>query len=74
MPELVHVEDHDDHLLRAAYLDGEPAPTQWLLRRRLVHLLEALNILPNAITNQWDAGFADRAMTHLADLLAGVAP
>lgn len=71
--ELLRLLPDPGHTLAAAYLDGEPAPTQWLLRRRLVHLLEALNILPNATTNQWDAGFADRARAHLADLLDGVA-
>jgi aminoglycoside phosphotransferase (APT) family kinase protein len=61
--------DGEDALL-AAYLDGGPPPPLWSERRQLVHLIEALNTLPNTITEAWEASFADRARSHLIDLLA----
>ena len=42
----------------------------WTQRRRLVHLVEALNILPNAISQAWEPDYADRARGHLIDLVA----
>ena len=56
--------------LLAAYLDGSPAPSHWRERRRVVHLIEALNTLPNAGVRGWHDEFADRAREHLFALLA----
>ena len=57
-----------ENTLLAAYFDGDEIPPKWAQRRRLVHLVEALNILPNAISQMWDKSFADRARRHLIDL------
>ncbi len=61
--------DGEDDLL-AAYLDGGEVPPKWTERRHLVHLVEALNILPNAISQAWDTDFSDRAKAHLINLVA----
>lgn len=62
-----HPEGHDQ--LVDAYLQGDPTPEQWDQRKRLVHLIETLNILPNAIARSWDDDFSDRALAHLLELL-----
>jgi len=68
--EVLHAHpDRADALLRA-YLDGGPVPPHWPERRRIVHLIEALNTLPNADERGWDDAFAERARRHLDDLLA----
>jgi aminoglycoside phosphotransferase (APT) family kinase protein len=56
--------------LLAAYLDGAPVPPRWSERRRAVHLVETLNILPNAVTQGWNDHYVDRARHHLEHLLA----
>lgn len=56
-------------VLEAAYLDGGPIPDRWPERRRAVHLVETLNILPNAITQAWSTHYATRARHHLESLL-----
>ena len=61
--------DGEDALLAAYVGDGE-VPPMWTQRRRLVHLVEALNILPNAISQAWEPDYADRARGHLIDLVA----
>jgi len=55
--------------LVAAYLDGAPEPDRWDERRAAVHLVETLNILPNAATQGWSTEYADRAREHLESLL-----
>jgi hypothetical protein len=50
---------------RDAYFGADPLPDKWSERRRLVHLVESLNILPNAITQDWTDEFSDRARSHL---------
>ena len=64
-----HPDRADD--LRSAYLDGGPVPAHWDERRRIVHLVEALNTLPNAVGRGWGDEFADRARRHLDALLTG---
>lgn len=65
-----HPQGHE--LLVDAYLQGDPIPDRWDQRRRLVHLVETLNILPNAVVRSWDGEFSDRARSHLLGLLAEV--
>lgn len=60
--------DRADALL-AAYLDGAPVPMGWRERRAAVHLIETLNILPNAVTRGWTDHYAARARAHLEYLL-----
>lgn len=54
--------------LSAAYLDDRPVPPMWKERVRLVHLVETLNLVPNAVAQGHD-DFASRARQHLGDLL-----
>ena len=68
--DLLRAHPGGEDVLLAAYLDGGDVPPKWTQRRRLVHLVEALNILPNAISQAWDTDFADRARGHLIDLVA----
>jgi aminoglycoside phosphotransferase (APT) family kinase protein len=68
--ELLRAHPAGEGLLLAAYLDGAPTPPRWAERRRLVHLIEALNILPNAATQAWNRDYARRARAHLDELLA----
>ena len=56
-------------ILRDAYFGSDPLPDKWAERRRLVHLIESLNILPNAVTQEWTDEFSDRARAHLFDAL-----
>lgn len=70
--ELLRAHPHGHDLLLDAYLQGDPVPDRWHPRRRLVHLIETLNILPNAVARSWDADFSDRARSHLLGLLAEV--
>lgn len=67
--ELLRAHPDEENLLLGAYLDGGPVPPRWEQRRHLVHLMEALNVLPNAATHGW-VDYADRARAHLAALLA----
>jgi hypothetical protein len=52
-------------ILHDAYFGADPLPDRWAERRRLVHLVESLNILPNAVTQDWTDEFSDRARAHL---------
>ena len=67
--ELLRLHPDGREVLLDAYLDGGPTPAAWAPRRRLVDLLESLNVLPNAVTEGWSAGFADRARTLLLETL-----
>jgi aminoglycoside phosphotransferase (APT) family kinase protein len=57
-------------ILCDAYFGADPRPDKWAERRRLIHLIESLNILPNAMTQQWTGEFSDRAQAHLLATLA----
>jgi aminoglycoside phosphotransferase (APT) family kinase protein len=52
-------------ILHDAYFGADPLPDKWAERRWLVHLVESLNILPNAVTQEWTDEFSDRARAHL---------
>src|SRR5205823_8164897 len=69
--EVLRVHPNGGEITLAAYLDSDEMPRKWAKRRQLVHLVESLNILPNAVTQRWNTDFSDRAKTHLLDLLAG---
>ena len=56
-------------ILHDAYFGADPLPDKWAERRRLVHLIESLNILPNAVTQDWTDEFSSRARAHLLDTL-----
>jgi aminoglycoside phosphotransferase (APT) family kinase protein len=71
--ELLRVHPTGRDQLLDAYLDGRPAPRNWDQRRRLIHLIETLNILSNAVALSWDAEFSDRARCHMIDLLSDAA-
>lgn len=58
-------------VLLGAYLESDPVPDRWADRRRLVHLIESLNILPNAVAQGWSNEFSNRAKTFLDDLITG---
>lgn len=68
--ELLRAHPHGHDLLLDAYLQGDPVPDHWHHRKRLVHLIETLNILPNAVARSWDPDFSDRARSHLLGILA----
>jgi aminoglycoside phosphotransferase (APT) family kinase protein len=57
-------------ILRDAYFGSDPLPEKWSERRQLVHLIESLNILPNAIAQDWTDDFSSRARAHLLKTLA----
>lgn len=67
--ELLAAHPEGEDILVAAYLDAGEVPKRWDQRRRLVHLVEALNILPNAVSQAWDTEFVDRARAHLLDVV-----
>lgn len=67
--ELLRAHPGSEGVLVDAYLGDDEVPARWSERRRLVHILEALNILPNAVSRGWETDFADRARTHLLRLL-----
>lgn len=69
--ELLRVHPGGEARLAAAYFGDEEVPPKWSERRRLVHILEALNVLPNAVARRWENDFADRARSHLGLLLDG---
>lgn len=54
--------------LTSAYLDGRGAEAMWSERARLVHLVEALDTIPNAVV-RGDAKLARRARQHLDELV-----
>lgn len=70
--ELLRSHPHGQTLLLEAYLQGDSIPQQWDQRKRLVHLVETLNILPNAVARSWDTEFSDRARQHILGLLSQV--
>jgi len=41
-------------VLFEAYLQGDSIPNQWEQRKRLVHLIETLNVLPNTVARSWE--------------------
>lgn len=67
--ELLRAHAGRDDVLVDAYLQGDPTPTQWEQRKRLVHFVETLNVLPNAVNHSWDGDFSDRARSHMLELL-----
>lgn len=67
--ELLRSHPHGGTVLFEAYLQGDSIPSQWDQRKRLVHLIETLNILPNAVARSWETEFSDRARSHMLELL-----
>lgn len=67
--ELLQAHLDSEGLLLAAYLRDDELPPQWSERRRLVHIIETLNILPNALSEGWATDFTERARTHLDHVL-----
>jgi aminoglycoside phosphotransferase (APT) family kinase protein len=63
--DLLAVHPDGSEILHDAYFGADPLPDRWAERRRLVHLVESLNILPNAVTQDWTDEFSDRARAHL---------
>lgn len=72
--ELLRAHPDGEALLAVAYLGDDEVPQQWNERRRLVHIIETLNILPNAMLKGWTTDFAERARSHLDQLLSGGDP
>ncbi|MEM9036394.1 MAG: aminoglycoside phosphotransferase family protein [Actinomycetota bacterium] len=70
--ELLRWHPHGANTLLDGYLQGDPIPHEWNERKRLVHLVETLNILPNAIARSWETEYSDRARSHLLELLSKV--
>lgn len=68
--ELLRSYPHGRNVLFEAYLQGDSIPHQWDERKRLVHLIETLNILPNAVARSWETEFSDRARSHMFELLS----
>jgi aminoglycoside phosphotransferase (APT) family kinase protein len=68
--ELLRSHPHSGSELFEAYLQGDSVPSQWEQRKRLVHLIETLNILPNAVARSWETEFSDRARSHMLELLS----
>ena len=68
--ELLKAHPNEEDILVAAYLDNGDQPRKWGERRRLVHLVESLNLLPNAVSQRWSTPFSDRGKAHLLDLVA----
>jgi aminoglycoside phosphotransferase (APT) family kinase protein len=68
--ELLRSHPHSGSVLLGAYLQGDSVPSQWDQRKRLVHLIETLNILPNAVARSWETEFSDRARSHMLELLS----
>jgi aminoglycoside phosphotransferase (APT) family kinase protein len=65
-----HPTGHDR--LVDAYLQGDPIPDRWGERKRLVHLIETLNILPNAVGRSSGSDYSDRARSRMLELLTRV--
>lgn len=67
--ELLRAHPDGEEPLAAAYFGDDEPPRHWSERRRLVHIIETLNILPNAVLKGWATAFAERARTHLDHVL-----
>lgn len=57
-------------VLFEAYLQDDSVPNQWEQRKRLVHLIETLNVLPNAVARSWETEFSNRARSRMLELLS----
>jgi len=53
----------------AAYHAVHPQPAQWTQRKRVVDLMETLNVVANAAAQEWDADFTASARARLDSLL-----